>query len=177
MDAIWMCHFQLPTCSPMLSTPSYPSQYCRPASTVIPLLHKVTFTPTIHPNLGLPHTLSKLTSAINMHPSIHMVLFQSLRVSKPSQAICAINNLAYNEHTNTYFKCYKILKLSDQYKLKVSNYIFQLLHFDFNEKIVSNLLDNNQIHSHNTSSNNQMSILQINRSQTKYCVLHNAIIT
>ena len=32
---------------------------------------------------------------------------------------------------------------------------------------------NNQIHSHNTRTNNQMSILCMNRSKTKYCVLHN----
>ena len=44
------------------------------------------------------------------------------------KAMRAINNLAYNEHTNTYFKCGKILKLSDQYKLQVSNYVFQVLH-------------------------------------------------
>ena len=31
------------------------------------------------------------------------------------KAIRAINNPAYNEHTNAYFKCNKILKLSDQY--------------------------------------------------------------
>ena len=42
------------------------------------------------------------------------------------KAIRAINNLAYNEHTNAYFKCNKILKLSDHYKLQVSNYLFQL---------------------------------------------------
>ena len=39
----------------------------------------------------------------------------------------AINNLPYNEHTIAYFKCNKIHKLSDQHKLQVSNYIFQLL--------------------------------------------------
>ena len=44
------------------------------------------------------------------------------------KAIRAINNLAYNEHTNAYFKYYIIFKLSDQYKLQVSNYILQLLH-------------------------------------------------
>ena len=31
------------------------------------------------------------------------------------KAIPAINNLAYNEHTKAYFKCNKILKLSDQH--------------------------------------------------------------
>ena len=40
------------------------------------------------------------------------------------KAIRAINNLAYNEHNNAYFKCYKILKLYNQCKLQVSNYIF-----------------------------------------------------
>ena len=43
-------------------------------------------------------------------------------------AIRAIYNLAYNKHTNAYFKCNKILKLSDQYKLQVSDYVFQVLH-------------------------------------------------
>ena len=89
----------------------------------------------------------------------------------------AINNRAYNEHTDAYFKCNKILKLSDQYKLQVSNYIFQVLHSNINEKIESSLLINNQIHSHNTRTNNQMSILRVNRSKTKHCVLHNGMIT
>ena len=61
------------------------------------------------------------------------------------KVIRAINNLAYNEHTNAYFKCNKILKLSDQYKLQVSNYIFQLLHSNIDEEIESSLLINNQI--------------------------------
>ena len=34
----------------------------------------------------------------------------------------------------------KILKLSDQYKLQVSNYIFQLLHSNIDEEIESSLL-------------------------------------
>ena len=76
------------------------------------------------------------------------------------KAIRAIKNLAYNEHTNEYSKCNKILKLSDQYKLQVSNYIFQLLHSNIDEEIESSLLINNQIHSHNTRTNNQMSILR-----------------
>ena len=93
------------------------------------------------------------------------------------KAIRAINNLAYNEHTNAYFKCNKILKLSDQYKLQVSNYIFQLLHSNIDEEIESSLLINNQIRSHNTRTNNQMSILCVNRSKTKHCVFHNGMIT
>ena len=93
------------------------------------------------------------------------------------KAIRAINNLAYNEHTNAFFKCNKILKLSDQYKLQVSHYIFQLLHSNIDEEIESRLFINNQIHSHNTRTNNQMSILRVNRSKTKHCVLHNGVMT
>ena len=65
------------------------------------------------------------------------------------EAIRAINNLAYNEHTNAYFKYYKIFKRSDQYKLQVLNYIFQLLHSNIDKEIKLTLLVNNQIHSHN----------------------------
>ena len=88
----------------------------------------------------------------------------------------AINNLACNEHTKAYFKCNKILKLSDQYKLQVSNSIFKLLHFNIDKEIESSLLVHNQIYSHNTRSNNQMSILRVNKSKAKYCVFHNGII-
>ena len=38
---------------------------CRAASTVIPLLPKATFTPSIQPKVGLPRTRPPLTSAIN----------------------------------------------------------------------------------------------------------------
>ena len=92
------------------------------------------------------------------------------------KAIRAINNLAYNEHTNAYLKCNKILKFSDQYKLHVSNYVFQVLHSNIDEEIKSSLLINNQIHRHNTRTNNQMSILRLNGSKTKHCVLHNGMI-
>ena len=89
----------------------------------------------------------------------------------------ANNNLAYNEHTNAYFKCNRILKLSDQYKLLVSNSVFQVLHSNIDEELKSSLLVNNQIHSHNTKTNNHMSILRLIRSKTKPCVLHNGMIT
>ena len=71
----------------------------------------------------------------------------------------------------------QILKLSDQYKLQVSNYVLQVLHSNIDEEIKSSLLINNQIHSHNTRTNSQMSILRVNRSKTKHCVLHNGMIT
>ena len=61
------------------------------------------------------------------------------------KAIRAINNIAYNEHTNTYFKCNKILILSDQYKIQVSNYVFQLSHSNIDEKLELSLLVNNKI--------------------------------
>ena len=95
----------------------------------------------------------------------------------PLKSSFSRNNLAYNEHTNTYCKCNEILKLSDQYKLQVSNYIFQLFHSNIDEEIESNLLINNQIHSHNTRTNNQMSILRVNKSKIKHCVLNNGMIT
>ena len=93
------------------------------------------------------------------------------------KAIRAINNLAFNEHTKAYFKCNKILKISDQYKLQVSSYIFQLLHCNIDEEIESSLLINNRIHSHNARTNNQMSILRVNRSKTTHSVLYNGMIT
>ena len=58
------------------------------------------------------------------------------------KAILAINNLAYNEHINAYFKCNKILKLSDQYKFQVSNYVFQELHSNIDEELDSSSLIN-----------------------------------
>ena len=98
-------------------------------------------------------------------------------LKSPEEAIHATNNLAYNEHTNAYFQCNKLIQLSDQYKLQVSNYIFQLLHSNICEEIESSLLINNQIHTHNKRTKNHMSILSVNRFKTKYCVLHNAMIT
>ena len=60
-----------------------------------------------------------------------------------NKAIRAINNLAYNEHTNAFIKCNKMIKLSDQYKFQVSNYFFQVLHSNIDEEIKSSLLINN----------------------------------
>ena len=83
---------------------------------------------------------------------------------------------AYNKHKNDYFKCNKILTFSDQYKLQVSNYIFQLLHSNIDKEMESSFLINNQIHSYSTRTNNQMSILRVKISKTKYCVLRNGMI-
>ena len=81
------------------------------------------------------------------------------------KAIREINNQAYNEHSNAYFKCNEILKLSNRNKLQGPKYIFQLLHSNIDEEIELSLLINNQIHSQNTRTNNQMSILRLNRSK------------
>ena len=115
-----------------------------------------------------PQSLATLTTYQNNASKIFVL---------QKKAIRAINNLAYNEHTNAYFKSNKILKLSDQYKLQVLNYVFQVLHSNIDEEIKLSLLINNQIHSHNTRASNQMSILRVNRSKTKHCVLHNGMIT
>ena len=52
----------------------HPFAHCRAASTVIPLLPKATFTPTIQLNLGLPRTRPSLTSAINTLLAIQLVM-------------------------------------------------------------------------------------------------------
>ena len=46
-----------------LDSPLFPSFHCRAGSTVIPLLPKANFMPSIQPNLGLPRTSPPLTSA------------------------------------------------------------------------------------------------------------------
>ena len=81
---------------------------------------------------------------------------------------------AINKHTSVSFKCNKFHNLSNN--LQVSNYIYQLLHFNIDDEIESNLLVNNQIHGHNIRSSSQMSISRVNGTKTKYCVLHNGII-
>ena len=143
----------------------------------IGLLHKL--------NRFLPETILKMLYTSLIHPYLSYGIepwhgtFQN-NTSKifvlQKKAIGAINNLAYNEHTNAYFKCNKILKFSDEYKLQISNYIFQVLHSNIDEEIKLSLLINNKIHSHNTRTNNKISILRVNRSKTKHCVLHNGMI-
>ena len=84
-------------------------------------------------NRFLPETILKTlyTSLIHPYLSYGIEAWHGTHQNNNSKifvlqkkATRAINNLAYNEHTNAYFKCNKILKLSDQYKLQVSNYIF-----------------------------------------------------
>ena len=142
----------------------------------IGLLHKL--------NRFIPETILKTlyTSLIHPYLSYGIEAWHGTYQNNTSKifilqkkAIHAINNLAYNEHTNAYFKYNKILKLSHQYKLQVSNYAFQILDSNIYEEIKSSLLINNKINSHNTRTNNQMSILRVNKSKTKHCVLHNGI--
>ena len=114
-------------------------------------------------NRFLPETILKTlyTSLIHPYLSYGIEAWHGTYQNNTSKifvlqkkALRAINNLANNEHTNAYFKCKKILKLSDQYKLQVSNNIFQVLHSNIDEEIESSLLINNQIHSHNTRTYN-----------------------
>ena len=55
--------------------------HCRAASTVIPLMTKATFTPSIRPNLGLPRAHPPLTSAIN---SLQAKRYSSILSSCPN---------------------------------------------------------------------------------------------
>ena len=114
-------------------------------------------------NRFLPETILKTvyTSLIHPYLSYGIEVWYGTYQNNTSKifvlrkkAIRAINTLQYNEHTNAYFKCNKVLKLSDQYKLQVSNYIFQLLHSNIDEEIESSLLINNQIHSYITRNYN-----------------------
>ena len=110
---------------------------------------KTLYTSLIHPYLS--YRIQRLCIGTYQNNTSNIFVLEK-------KAIRAINNLAYNEHTNAYFKCNKILKLSDQYKLQVSNYTFQLLHSNIYEEIESSLLINNQTHSHDTRANNQLSM-------------------
>ena len=55
--------------------------HCRAASTVIPLLPKATYTPSIQPNLGLPRTRLPLTSPIN---TLRAIGFSSILSTCPN---------------------------------------------------------------------------------------------
>ena len=65
-----------------------------------------------------------------------------------------------------------LISISIKFRTTFFNY-----YSNIDEEIESSLLVNDQIHSHNTRSNNHMSILRVNRSKTKYCVLQNGMIT
>ena len=78
--------------APGLSMHSFLSlAHCHAASTVILLLPKATFTPSIQPNLGLPSTYNYFH---HQHPSSHTVPIYSLHVSKPSQYSHSLSILA-----------------------------------------------------------------------------------
>ena len=68
--------------------------HCRKAPTAISLLPKATFTPSIQPNLGLPRTRLRFTSAIN-------TLVRPLDVSKQFQhfLIYATRQLSFNSRS------------------------------------------------------------------------------
>ena len=85
-------------------------------------------------NRFLPETILKAlyTSLIHPYLSYGIEAWHGTYQNNTSKifvlqkkAIRVINNLAYNEHSNAYFKCNKILKLSDQTIL--SKYYTQIL--------------------------------------------------
>ena len=67
-----------------------------------------------------------------------------------------------------------LISISFKFRTIFFNYY---IHSNIDEAIESSLLINNQIHSHNIRTNNYMSILRVNRSKTKHCVLHNGMIS
>ena len=64
--------------------------HCRAASNVIPLLPKATFTPSFQPNLGLPCTLTPLTSSINT-----LLATRYSTILSTSQTISILSYLLY----------------------------------------------------------------------------------
>ena len=71
-------------------------------------IFKTLFTSLIHPYLSYGIDYRGMTYGTYQNNTSKIFVLQK-------KAIRAINNLAYNEHTNAYFKGNKILKLSDQY--------------------------------------------------------------
>ena len=90
------------------------------------------------------------------------------------KAIRAINQLEYNQHTNEYFISNNILKLEDQYKLQISNYIYILLNSNYIDiEISSKLIPNIEIHNHDTRGGQNLNIMRVNKSKSKNCIYHN----
>ena len=73
-----------------------------------------------------------------------------------TKAILEMNNLAFNEHSNAYFKCNKINNFLMSISFKFRTTFFQLLHCNIDEEIESRLVVHNQIHSINKRANNHI---------------------
>lgn len=91
------------------------------------------------------------------------------------KAIRAINNLEYNDHTTGYFHSNKILKLEDQYKSQISNYIYKILNSNIDNEICSQLKLNLRSHPHNTRCKEMLNVSQINKCKTKNSIFYNGI--
>ena len=128
-------------------------------------------------------------STIYMKKLFKWVLFSDhfeytcIEHSKYRRTNIGIGQLPIQYHTlNIQTHTSNVIKSLNSYclisiRVKFRTTFFQLLHSNIDEEIESSLLVNNQIHSHNTRINNQMSILRVNRSKTNSCVLHNGMIT
>ena len=91
------------------------------------------------------------------------------------KAIRAINNLEYNDHTTGYFHSNTILKLKDQYKSQISNYIYKILNSNIDNEICSQLKLNLRSHPHNTRCKEMLNVSQINKCKTKNSIFYNGI--
>ena len=80
-------------------------------------------------NRFLPETILKTLYNSLIHPYLsygirHGRCVHTYQTILQKKAIRAINNLAYNEHTNAYFKCNKILKLLSSISFKSRTILF-----------------------------------------------------
>ena len=91
------------------------------------------------------------------------------------KAIRAINNLDYNEHTNDYFKLNNIIKLEDQFKIQISQYIYQLKYLNIDDEIGSKLTTSCQTHDYDTRNGEKLITTRVHRSKSKNSIYHNGI--
>ena len=89
------------------------------------------------------------------------------------KAIRALNKLEYNHHTNEYYKLNNIIKLEDQYKIQISNYIFRHLNSNIDPETSAKFEKNLIIHPHDTRHGEQMRVTRVNRSISKNMISHN----
>ena len=152
------------------------NEISRKLSKSVGLLHKL--------NKFLPHNILKIIYSSLMHPYISYGVeawYGTYRnhTNKISilqkKAIRAINNLEYNDHTTEYFRENRILKLEDQYKFQISNYLYKILNSDVDNEISTKIKSNVRVHSHNTRCEEMLIVSQICRSRSKNCIFHNGV--
>mgnify|MGYP001950330936 CR=1 FL=1 len=135
-------------------------------------------------NKFLPHNVLKIIYSSLIHPYISYGVEAWYGTYKnhtnkilvlQKKAIRAINNLDYNDHTIDYFRENRILKLEDQYRVQISNYIYKILNSDIDNEISTKIKSNIKTHSHDTRCEEMLIVSQICKSRTKNCIFHNGI--